>query len=292
MRNLTEQQAREVIREELRNYLIEEGILKNATAAILAGLAFVGLQYLIREPAAQAEQAVEEMEQIQQSNQDGIDEEVFDKATQITDNLISKGAYPEYASQIVSRVFVGAAQEFDKEHDEKEPNFQQEKIKFINSKLGELLNDDTLFNIVALDFIKQAENIGRRQMVSAAYKGGQMGTTAPLPSIDYAFADGFLYSARNNYAEAFESSRIKKDEEGNTYYLFNPMKLPYWNEKMQKGSELSQLVGNKLGDVKIPKKMFEAAQANDIEKYIQQQLQENKIDKLRQRLNELRGVYV
>ena len=110
--------------------------------------------------------------------------------------------------------------------------------------------------------------------------------------IDYAFADGFLYSARNNYAEVFKDSRIKKDEKGNTYYLFNPMKLRYWNDKMQDGSELRQLVGKKLGDVKIPKKMFDVAQSNDIEKYIESQIQESKVNKLRQRINELRGVYV
>lgn len=292
MKRLTEQQAREIIREELRSYLIEEGMLKSITAGIFLGLAAAGLQYLVREPAAQAEQAVEEMEQLEQGNEDGVDEQIFNKAIQITDALISKGANPEYANQIVSRVFVGAAEEFDKAHNEKEPNFQDEKKEFINNKLGEILNNNTLFNIVALDFIKQAENVGRSQMVAAAYKGGQMGTTAPLPSIDYAFADGLLFSAKNNYADVFTNSRIKKDEKGNTYYLFDPMRLRYWNDKIESGSELSKLVGSKLGDAKVPKKMFLVAQSNDIENYIEQKLQENKVNKLRQRINELRGVYV
>jgi hypothetical protein len=286
MKNLTEQQVRQVIREELRSYLIEEGMLKNITAGIITGLAAAGLQYMLKEPVAKAQQDVEEVK-----NQD-VDQQVFEKAEQIIIKLVTKGANEEYATQIVSRVFVGAAEEFDKNHQEKELNFQQEKIKFINEKLGELLDNDTLFSIVALDFINQAENTGRHEMVSAAYRQNQMGTSAALPSIDYAFADGFLYSAKNNYAEVFQNSRIKKDEQGNTYYLFDPMKLRYWNDKIQDGSELRQLVGTKLGDVKVPKKMFDAAQANDIEKYIAQQLQENKVNELRQRINELRGVYV
>ena len=292
MKNLTEQQVRQLIKQELRSYLIEEGMLKNITAGIILGLTAAGIQYLLKEPVAQAEQAVEEMEQLEQSNEGGVDEQIFKKAEKIIDALISKGANPEYASQIVSRVFVGAAQEFDGQHEEQEPNFKEEKFNFINNKLGEVLNNDTLFNIVALDFIKQAENTGRHEMVSAAYRQNQMGTSAALPSIDYAFADGFLYSAKNNYAEVFQNSRIKKDEQGNTYYLFDPMKLRYWNDKIQDGSELRQLVGTKLGDVKVPKKMFDAAQAIDIEKYIGQQLQENKVNKLRQKINELRGVYV
>jgi hypothetical protein len=70
------------------------------------------------------------------------------------------------------------------------------------------------------------------------------------------------------------------------------MKLRYWNDKIQNGSELRQLVGKKLGDVKVPKTMFDAAQAIDMERYIGKQLQENKVNKLRQKINELRGVYV
>ena len=290
MKMHTEQQVRQVIREELKSYLIEEGILKNITAGVLIGLlARVGLDYFDKEPIAKAEEAVEQLEQEEETQ---VDEQIFDKAQQTIDNLVSKGASAEYAKQIVSRVFVGAAQEFDAEHNEKEPNFKEKKLEFINNKLGELLNNDTLFNIIALDFIKQAENYGRHEMVSAAYRQKKMGTTAPLPSIDYAFADGFLYSARNNYAEAFQDSRIKKDEQGNTYYLFNPMKLRYWNDKIEDGSELRKMVGNKLGDVKVSKKMFDATQATDLEKYIESQVQENKVNKLRQRINELRGVYV
>lgn len=293
MRNLTEQQAREIIREELKNYLIEEGVLKNATAAILAGLAFVGLQYLIREPAAQAEQAVEEMEELKDTQEDEtikVDEQIFNKAEKIITILVSKGATEEYARQIVSRVFVGAAQEFDAQPQEKPiENLEKEKVIFINNKLGEILDNDKLYLIVALDFMKQAENVGRSEAVSAAT---HFGTTSPNLSIEFALANGFLLSAQKNYKEAFENSKIQKDEQGNTYYLFDPMKLGYWEGKVERGSELSQLVSNNLGNVKIYKKMFDSAQAVAVEKHIEQQLQENKIDKLRQRLNELRGVYV
>ena len=117
MKRLTEQQAREIIREELRSYLIEEGMLKSITAGIFLGLAAAGLQYLVREPAAQAEQAVEEIENIK--NEDVINDEVFDKAEEIITKLVMKGAKEDYARQIVSRVFVGAAQEYDTQHTEK-----------------------------------------------------------------------------------------------------------------------------------------------------------------------------
>ena len=116
MKRLTEQQVRKVIREEIRSYLIEEGMLKNITAGIILGLTAYGFQYLIKEPVAQAEQAVEEMEEIRDTQDDEtiqVDEEIFDKAEQIIIILVNKGAYREYAEQIVSRVFVGAAQEFD-----------------------------------------------------------------------------------------------------------------------------------------------------------------------------------
>jgi hypothetical protein len=289
MRNLTEQQARELIREELRSYLIEEGIMKSITAGIVTGLALAGLQYLINEPVVQAKQAVEEVEQIK--NEDVINDEVFDKAEEIITKLVMKGAKEGYARQIVSRVFVGAAQEYDTQHAEKEPNFEQNKIEFINNKLGEVLQDDTLFNIVALDFIKEAENIGRRQLVTAASKQRNIGTSLPSTSISFAFADGLLASAQQDYAKAFDQSRIKKDDNGETYYLFNPMNLPYWEDKMDDG-ELKVLVANKLGDAKVPKRLFNSAQAVSIEKYIENKIQENKVNKLRQRINELRGVYV
>jgi hypothetical protein len=292
MKHITEQQIRKVIREEIKSYLIEEGMLKNITAGIILGLTAYGFQYLIKEPVAQAEQAVEEMEEIRDTQDDEtiqVDEEIFDKAEQIIIKLVNKGAYQGYAEQIVSRVFVGAAQEFDVQHGEKEPNFQDEKKQFINNQLGEILNDETLYNIVALDFMKQAENIGRNQAVSAAT---YFGTSSPNLSIEFALANGFLASAQDNYKEAFQNSRIGKNEQGETYYLFDPMKLGYWDNKIQRGSELSQLVSNKLGNVKIPKKMFVAAQAIDMERYIGKQLQENKINKLRQKINELRGVYV
>jgi hypothetical protein len=289
MKNLTEQQIRQVIREEIKSYLFEEGMLKNITAGIFLGLAAAGLQYLVREPAAQAEQAVEEVENIK--NEDVINDEVFDKAEEIITKLVMKGAKEGYARQIVSRVFVGAAQEYDAQHAEKEPNFEENKIEFINNKLGEVLEDDTLFNIVALDFIKEVENIGRRQLVTAASKQRNIGTSLPSTSISFAFADGLLASAQQDYAKAFQQSRIKKDDNGETYYLFNPMNLPYWEDKMDDG-ELKVLVANKLGDAKVPKRLFNSAQAVSIEKHIEQKLQENKVNKLRQRINELRGVYV
>ena len=289
MKRLTEQQAREIIREELRSYLIEEGMLKSITAGIFLGLAAAGLQYLVREPAAQAEQAVEEIENIK--NEDVINDEVFDKAEEIITKLVMKGAKEDYARQIVSRVFVGAAQEYDTQHTEKEPNFEENKIEFINNKLGKVLEDDTLFNIVALDFIKEAENIGRRQLVTVASKQRNIGTSLPSTSISFAFADGLLASAQQNYSKTFDQSRIKKDDNGQTYYLFNPMNLPYWEDKMDDG-ELKILVANKLGDAKVPKRLFNSAQAVSIENYIEQKLQENKVNKLRQRINELRGVYV
>jgi hypothetical protein len=295
MKRLTEAQVRQVIREELRNYLIEEGMLKNITAGVLAGLAAAGLQYLIKEPTAQAEQAVEEMEELKDTQEEEdeevieVDQQIFDKAEQIIVKLVTKGANEDYAREIVSRVFVGAANEFDSSHEEKEPNFEKEKIKFINNKLGEILNDETLYKILAFDFMKHAENVGRSEAVAAA---SHFGTSSPKLSIEFALANGFLLSARENYKEAFQNSKIKKDEQGNTYYLFDPMKLGYWDDKIQRGSELSQLVGNNLGNVKIPKKMFDAAQAIDMERYIGKQLQENKVKKLRQRINELRGVYV
>ena len=289
MKNLTEQQARELIRQELKNYLIEQGIMKSITAGIITGLAAAGLQYLINEPTVKAEEAVEQVEQIK--NEDVINDEVFDKAEEIITKLVMKGAKEGYARQIVSRVFVGAAQEYDTQHTEKEPNFEENKIEFINNKLGEVLEDDTLFNIVALDFIKEAENIGRRQLVTAASKQGNIGTSLPSTSISFAFADGLLASAQQNYSKTFDQSRVKKDENGQTYYLFNPMNLPYWEDKMDDG-ELKVLVANKLGDAKVPKRLFNSAQAVSIEKYIENKIQENKVNKLRQRINELRGVYV
>ena len=100
-----------------------------------------------------------------------------------------------------------------------------------------------------------------------------------------------LASAQQNYSKTFDQSRIKKDDNGQTYYLFNPMNLPYWEDKMDDG-ELKILVANKLGDAKVPKRLFNSAQAVSIENYIEQKLQENKVNKLRQRINELRGVYV
>ena len=89
----------------------------------------------------------------------------------------------------------------------KNPIFKIEKNNSSTINLAKILNDETIYNIVALDFMKQAENFGRSQAVSAAT---HFGTTSPNLSIELALANGLLISAQENYKEAFQNSKLKR----------------------------------------------------------------------------------
>ena len=70
------------------------------------------------------------------------------------------------------------------------------------------------------------------------------------------------------------------------------MQLTYWNDKIQKNSNIEKQLKDALETIYIRKSDYTWAADNSMQNYMASQMKENKIKKLKERINELRGNYV
>ena len=101
--------------------------------------------------------------------------------------------------------------------------------------------------------------------------------------------------------EQFYTNQIIKSFDKTTQsYSIEPTKLPFFKQVAEDGSEFQQAILSIIPQVSVPAKIFNEEQTDNAMERINKaigaipdkKVQENKVNKLRQRINELRGVYV
>lgn len=260
---LTEQQIRHLVRQELisvlqDNQMIEEGmkdifkqVLQSAgvVAALLYPSALGVDKIMVQQASAQQQQKIQIADQLSEEAQS---------------DLVSMGATPDYAMRIVARAVDGANKEYFKQE---QPAERYED--FLLNSLKKLKDKEVLSAIAGLDFMNEAERVGRSQLVRSAYQQGQSGTTSPILSLQFAFGSSLLNDIQE---EKIDFNDIYSTEDGNAF-VFDPMKLSYWEDKVIEGSELQKDLSDTLGKAVVPKALFDLAQAADIDNRIRQQIQ-------------------
>lgn len=309
MKRLTEAQVREVIREEIKSYLFEQDKKESKLHKVTtpAGIALLGiLAGTTYDPQAQATEEVYDTSGLEQL------QGLIDDTEQ---RLINMGVVDQYAQNLISRTVEYGNIEFDKEVRKKgikDRDRAEEYQKFMLKRFEELQDEQTLSKVAAQDFFKQAESVGTHQIMAGQIepetKKTNVVTPVPGYSLQVAFANEMLkvVTEEDKLPEGTEKVYTNMivgsfNKESNAY-IVKPNILPFFDQVAQEGSPFEAAILSIIPQVKVDAPIFEEEQnTNAMEKINQvlgakvknkKSIEENKVNELRQRINELRGVYV
>jgi len=287
---ITEAHLRQVISEELQSFLVEEGLLGKIYDKIRlpALLIFVAL---MAHPSKIPEQV---MSSAMAETPDQYMERIFTMTDTAQNRLISAGVTAEQSTKIVAGVLAGVRQQEeqklsgDEDNEEATENAKEQSILARQiEELKKLDNIDVTKEILIYNFQNTIEQSGRKVTVAAHAAGGGIGTPVPIRAMTV----GLGYE--------LQKTLILGDipvKTGNGKIVFNPIDLDsYWKGIIEKdpSSEISKSLSNYLGNLSIPNSDYQFAAGEATQADIKAQLQkENKIMKLKRRLNEMRGLYV
>ena len=327
MKRLTEQQIRKVIREEIRSYLLEQEELKKddkpkskfrkiitSTAVALLGF-FAGTSY---NPEVQAviPAPIENIGSDSGSGGGGGGGSGLEEISKLIDatyeELIKLGATEQYAQSLVSRTVEYGNIEFEirvKKTGIKNENRAKEYEAFMLSRFSALQNPEALSKVASQDFLQQAQSVGTHRIMSAQInpETGETSIGTPIPS--YSLQVAFAYEMltiveeeektnQNVYTKMIVDSFNKETNS----YVVKPTILPFFQQVAKEGSPFQKAILDVIPQVNVAASIFEEEQNNNVMEKINKQLgatvrnkksvEENKVNDLRQKINELRGVYV
>lgn len=282
-------QLRKIIQKEIEDYLLEEGLydrVKNKLKSI--SVASFPIFLLFADAKQSSEVLAKEKEEIQ--NVDAMDQfdQMVDKEQSV---LKSYGLNEDGAMQIVAGVVAGARQSKEKElqynnelsDEEKESqilDYQQQQLSLLNDK-------ENVKTILVSRFQKDMEQQGRSLMVKAQQSARGIGTPVPIDAIVVGLGD----EVQKELIKYDKDITTKKGDK----LVFNPMDLKsYWDSFLvDNGPMYKDLEKEFGGPIFIRNSDYQFAAGEEMNKYISSQVKlENKISRLKKRLNETRGLYV
>lgn len=282
-------QLRKIIQKEIEDYLLEEGLydrVKNKLKSI--SVASFPIFLLFADAKQSSEVLAKEKEEIQ--NVDAMDQfdQMVDKEQSV---LKSYGLNEDGAMQIVAGVVAGARQSKEKElqynnelsDEEKESqilDYQQQQLSLLNDK-------ENVKTILISRFQKDMEQQGRSLMVKAQQSARGIGTPVPIDAIVVGLGD----EVQKELIKYDKDITTKKGDK----LVFNPMDLKsYWDSFLvDNGPMYKDLEKEFGGPIFIRNSDYQFAAGEEMNKYISSQVKlENKISRLKKRLNETRGLYV
>lgn len=327
MNYITEQQVRKVIREEIRSYLLEQEEPKKddkpkskfkkvitSTAIALLGF-FAGTSY---NPEVQAVIPTP-IENIGSDSSDGGGgsggsglEEISKLIDATYEELIKLGATEQYAQSLVSRTVEYGNIEFEKyvrQKGIKEQNRAEQYESFMLSRFSALQNPEALSKVASQDFLQQAQSIGTHRIMSAQInpETGETSIGTPIPS--YSLQVAFAYEMLSIVEEEEEQNQnvytqmiVDSFNKETNSYVVKPTILPFFQKVAKEGSLFQKAILDVIPQVSVVASIFEEEQNNNTMEKINKKLgatiknkksvEENKVNNLRQKINELRGVYV
>jgi hypothetical protein len=306
MKRLTEAQVREVIREEIKSYLFEQDKKESKLHKVTtpAGIALLGiLAGTTYDPQAQATEEVYDTSGLEQLQ--GLIDDTEKK-------LVNMGVVDQYAQNLISRTVEYGNIEFEKEVSKKAIKDQdrpEEYEKFMLKRFQELQDPETLSKVAAQDFLKQAQSVGTHQIMSSQIepetKKTNVVTPVPGYSLQVAFANEMLnvVTEEEKQNERFYTDKIIHSFDKNSNaYIIQPTILPFFQQVAEKGSPFQAAILDVIPQVSVAASIFEEEQNTNAMEQINKEvgaqvknkksIEENKVNELRQRINELRGVYV
>ena len=284
---ITEAHLRQVISEELQSFLVEEGLLGKIYDKIKLPALLI-LVALMAHPSKIPEQV---MSSAMAETPDQYMERIFTMTDTAQNRLISAGVTAEQSTKIVAGVLAGVRQQEEQKLSGDEDNEEDAKEQSILARqieeLKKLDNIDVTKEILVYNFQNTIEQSGRKVTVAAHTAGGGIGTPVPIRAMTV----GLGYE--------LQKTLILGDipvKTGNGKIVFNPIDLDsYWKGIIEKdpSSEISKSLSSYLGNLSIPSSDYQFAAGEATQADIKARLQkENKIMKLKRRLNEMRGLYV
>ena len=327
MKNITEQQIRKVIREEIRSYLLEQEELKKddkpkskfrkiitSTAVALLGF-FAGTSY---NPEVQAviPAPIENIGSDSGSGGGGGGGSGLEEISKLIDatyeELIKLGATEQYAQSLVSRTVEYGNIEFEirvKKTGIKNENRAKEYEAFMLSRFSALQNPEALSKVAAQDFLQQAQSVGTHRIMATQIKPetGETSIGTPIPS--YSLQVAFAYEMLSIVEEEEKTNQnvytkmiVDYFNKETNSYIVKPTILPFFQQVAKEGSPFQKAILDVIPQVSVVASIFEEEQNNNVMEKINKQLgatvrnkksvEENKVNDLRQKINELRGVYV
>lgn len=286
---LTESLLRQVIQEELKDYLIEEGLMDDAKTKLkrIFG-ASLPLMLLFADARQSAKVLAQTREEISSDDMMQQFDQMVDKEQE---KLKSFGLQEDGAQQIIAGVVAGARQEKEKELEYNRDLSEEEKESQIldhqMQQLSLLDNQENVKNVLLAKFQKDMEQQGRTLMVKAQTSSGGTGAPVPIDSIVVGLGD----QLQKELIQSDKDITIKKGDK----LGFNPMDLrSYWdNLVVDNGPMDKQLEKEFGGPIFIRNSDYQFAAGEEMNKYVASQIKlENKVQNLKKRLNEIRGLYV
>jgi hypothetical protein len=292
---IIESQLRSIIREELQAYLIEEGVLDAMKAKVGKLKSLFAPAVVV---ALLATQTQDSTKVLAQQKQELTSEQALQQFEQMIDTqqqkLKSFGITDDGAEQIIAGIISGVRKQKEKEQKYSKLTDEEKEAEILKLQQEELskLNDIKVVKDVLLSkFQNEIEQDGRSLMVSSSSQQGQIGAPVPIQ----AFVVGLGKEVQDTLMQHDEVVATKsKNKEGREVLALNPMNLKsYWSDLLVDNSPIKKELQKELGTIYIPASSYEYAAGEMMQKYVSQQLQkENKVTKLKKRLNELRGLYV
>lgn len=279
--NLNENEVRSLVRQELKLYLIQEGMFDSTLRKVFNGFIIAALA----QPNLQPQQVLsQEQEQIT-DNQVMVD---FEKMiTQQQAKLQADGLSEETSMKIIAGVLSGVRKQKEQEFKSQQTPEEEQEAEIIETQRQNIkrLDDiELVAQIVASHFLRDVENEGRAAMTTANQQSGGMGT----PTIDSSISIGIGLEIQKTLIDTDQDITIKKEKSLGV----DPLQLTYWNDKIQKNSNIEKQLKDALETIYIRKSDYTWAADNSMQNYMASQMKENKIKKLKERINELRGNYV
>jgi len=327
MKRITEQQIRKVIREEIKSYLLEQEepkkddkpkskfkkIITSTAVALLAF--FAGTSY---DPEVQAviPAPIEDIGSDGASGGGGGGGSGLEEISKLIDStyeeLIKLGATEQYAQSLISRTVEYGNIEFEirvKGKGIKDENRAKEYESFMLSRFSALQNPEALSKVAAQDFLQRAQSVGTHRIMAAQINPETGETTVGTPIPSYSLQVAFAYemltiveeeekTKQNVYTKMIVDSFNKETNS----YVIKPTILPFFQQVAKEGSPFQKAILDVIPQVKVDASIFEEEQNNNVMEKInkglgarvrnKESVEENKVNKLRQKINELRGVYV
>lgn len=327
MKRITEQQIRKVIREEIKSYLLEQEEPKKddkpkskfrkiitSTAVALLGF-FAGTSY---NPEVQAviPAPIENIGSDSGSGGGGGGGSGLEEISKLIDStyeeLIKLGATEQYAQSLISRTVEYGNIEFEirvKGKGIKDENRAKEYESFMLSRFSALQNPEALSTVAAQDFLQRAQSVGTHRIMAAQINPETGETTVGTPIPSYSLQVAFAYEMLTIVEEEEKTKQnvytkmiVKSFNKETNSYVIIPTILPFFQQVAKEGSPFQKAILDVIPQVSVAATIFEEEQNNNVMEKINKELgatvrnkksvEENKVNKLRQKINELRGVYV
>jgi hypothetical protein len=279
--NLNENEIRSLVRQELKFYLIQEGMFDSTLKKVFSSFIIAALA----QPNLQPEQVIaQEQEQISDNQiMDDFDQMI----TQQQAKLQADGLSEDTSMKIIAGVLSGVRKQKEQEFKSQQIPQEQQEAEIIEAQRQNIkkLDDIKLVTqIVTSQFLRDVENEGRAAMTTANQQSGAMGT----PTKESSVGIGIGLEIQKTLIDTDQDITIKKEKS----LGLDPLQLTYWDDVVQKNSNIEKHLKDTFETIYIRKSDYTWAAENSMQNYIASQMKENKIKKLKERINELRGNYV